>query len=185
MPLADRETIIRLYDGGTAWHVVVSQTGWSKTAVFNVLAGRAKHFPNRGRKRGMATRAKPKSPPPCRSGPWSLDEDCRLLRLWGWQRSHRTMAKRLRRALRDIRARLHHLRETYGLTRTDAKFIEEGVLEPKRPKQKRACLACTEPFLSDGAHHRICDKCKASAPWREGGDPLYEDTSLTIRTGGR
>lgn len=27
-------------------------------------------------------------------------------------------------------------------------------------KQRRRCLKCREPFISDGAHHRLCTPCR-------------------------
>ena len=32
----------------------------------------------------------------------------------------------------------------------------------------RRCLRCREDFDSEGAHHRICNRCKASRSWRQG-----------------
>ena len=34
--------------------------------------------------------------------------------------------------------------------------------------QVRRCLRCRESFESEGTHHRICNRCKASRSWREG-----------------
>lgn len=174
LPEADKALIIRLYvDEARPWTEVRDMTGWSKTTIFNVLGERQKHYPNRGPRRTPRPRSRAKRRPLVRTGSWSLEEDCRLLRLWGWQRTHRSMSKRLRRTLKDIRERLGYLRETYGLTRSDAKFIEEGKLEPKKVNVVRPCLACRAPFPSEGAHHRICDQCKGSKAWREGDEDSF------------
>lgn len=33
---------------------------------------------------------------------------------------------------------------------------------------KRVCLSCRKGFLSEGAHHRICDNCKTLQGWTAG-----------------
>lgn len=33
----------------------------------------------------------------------------------------------------------------------------------------RICLMCGDGFRSEGAHNRICPRCKLSRRWREGG----------------
>ncbi|MCP5373975.1 MAG: hypothetical protein H6907_19760 [Hyphomicrobiales bacterium] len=43
----------------------------------------------------------------------------------------------------------------------------------KKPKARlnvktRRCLMCGDAFESDGAHNRICRKCKETKAWREG-----------------
>ena len=37
-----------------------------------------------------------------------------------------------------------------------------------RITRRRSCLMCREGFESEGAHNRVCDRCKASRTWREG-----------------
>lgn len=34
--------------------------------------------------------------------------------------------------------------------------------------QSRKCLMCGEKFESEGAHNRICHRCKLTRAWREG-----------------
>lgn len=34
--------------------------------------------------------------------------------------------------------------------------------------RERQCLMCGEGFVSEGAHNRICGKCKSSRTWRAG-----------------
>ena len=38
-----------------------------------------------------------------------------------------------------------------------------------RRTEARKCLMCRETFRSDGAHNRICPKCKLTRTWRSGG----------------
>ena len=38
------------------------------------------------------------------------------------------------------------------------------------PTARRRCLRCAAVFQSEGAHHRICDRCKESDDWRTGTD---------------
>jgi hypothetical protein len=33
-------------------------------------------------------------------------------------------------------------------------------LAKKAQRQKRSCLCCAHPFLSEGAHNRLCDRCR-------------------------
>lgn len=40
--------------------------------------------------------------------------------------------------------------------KTGHKLIEDT----RRTSKMRKCLTCTKPFWSDGAHNRVCDKCK-------------------------
>lgn len=34
-------------------------------------------------------------------------------------------------------------------------------LSLKVKKQQRACLCCRRPFMSDGAHNRLCSSCRS------------------------
>jgi len=38
---------------------------------------------------------------------------------------------------------------------------EPEVVRSPTPQKKRACLKCTEEFLSEGPHHRLCKVCRA------------------------
>jgi Zn finger protein HypA/HybF involved in hydrogenase expression len=35
-------------------------------------------------------------------------------------------------------------------------------------RKERKCLMCSTRFQSDGAHNRICPKCKSTEAWRRG-----------------
>jgi len=35
--------------------------------------------------------------------------------------------------------------------------------DPPRPTRERKCLCCGRPFLSEGAHNRLCDPCRDGA----------------------
>lgn len=41
-----------------------------------------------------------------------------------------------------------------------------------RTEKKRRCLGCQKAFVSEGAHHRICDNCKMLQRWGSG-NPGY------------
>lgn len=43
------------------------------------------------------------------------------------------------------------------------------VRPPRKPAKRRACLSCGGDFVSEGAHHRVCDSCKSGPDWRHGG----------------
>jgi len=54
---------------------------------------------------------------------------------------------------------------------------DKGVELPKRTRaescakrretyQERSCMTCGETFTSEGAHHRVCDRCKEHEVWR-------------------
>jgi DnaJ-class molecular chaperone len=51
---------------------------------------------------------------------------------------------------------------------TDYDLLDE---RPDRQPKYRRCLSCSGMFVSDGAHHRICPKCKGTAEWRSGDLP--------------
>lgn len=38
----------------------------------------------------------------------------------------------------------------------------------RRGGQSRKCLMCGQAFDSEGAHNRICHRCKLTRTWREG-----------------
>jgi len=49
----------------------------------------------------------------------------------------------------------------------------EDALELEAPRpvpevKARVCLMCGVTFHSEGAHNRICPKCKSSQAWRSG-----------------
>jgi hypothetical protein len=39
----------------------------------------------------------------------------------------------------------------------------EGKLPSNRQAKERACITCGTSFLSEGAHHRMCNGCRAMA----------------------
>ena len=41
---------------------------------------------------------------------------------------------------------------------------------PVAPTVPRRCLRCAAVFPSEGAHHRVCDRCKESDDWQAGTD---------------
>ncbi len=43
-------------------------------------------------------------------------------------------------------------------------------IEEHRP---RKCLMCGNQFVSEGAHNRVCKKCKGTNAWRFGEPPAH------------
>lgn len=43
---------------------------------------------------------------------------------------------------------------------------KQAALDAKAKRGPRACMCCRATFMSDGIHHRLCDRC------RRGGDAL-------------
>lgn len=41
-------------------------------------------------------------------------------------------------------------------------------IDQPRKSVRRRCLMCHQTFQSDGAHNRICKKCKSTQAWRDG-----------------
>ncbi len=49
--------------------------------------------------------------------------------------------------------------------------MRECYSKPKGPEiiiQSRRCLMCGDFFPSQGAHNRICSRCRSSQRWRDG-----------------
>lgn len=48
--------------------------------------------------------------------------------------------------------------------------MAETLSKPQRSieTRDRRCLMCGDDFASEGAHNRICGKCKSSRTWRQG-----------------
>lgn len=45
---------------------------------------------------------------------------------------------------------------------------ERKCLKPNWDHKPRKCLGCAETFKSEGAHERICPRCKGTESWRSG-----------------
>jgi len=43
----------------------------------------------------------------------------------------------------------------------------------KASARQRMCLSCQRKFISEGAHHRICDGCKTLQGWGTGNPSFY------------
>lgn len=37
-----------------------------------------------------------------------------------------------------------------------------GVLEARAAKVQRKCMTCTQPFMSEGPHNRMCKSCRTA-----------------------
>lgn len=51
-----------------------------------------------------------------------------------------------------------------------SKFSKPKPDKPAKTKPRK-CLMCRETFVSEGPHHRICQKCKGSQAYRDGLSP--------------
>lgn len=45
----------------------------------------------------------------------------------------------------------------------DIAHMQQLRLDRLRRQRKRPCLCCNEPFLSEGAHNRMCERCHRAA----------------------
>ena len=94
---------------------------------------------------------------------WTKDENETLLALFAERVSLSEIARTLNRTVTSVDWRLMVL---------GAKRMSEGKVraEPKVTITKRPCLRCGHSFASEGAHNRICGRCKSGSIWRSGGD---------------
>lgn len=66
----------------------------------------------------------------------------------------------------------------WSIALTDAGIAAAEALPPGAtaiivPIRRRPCLRCRETMVSEGPHHRICDRCKRSDAWRDGAGATY------------
>lgn len=59
------------------------------------------------------------------------------------------------------------------MSRAHAETRMEAIERERRIK-RRPCLSCGDPFLSEGAHHRLCNRCRGRS-----GEADYPVGSLT------
>jgi hypothetical protein len=106
-----------------------------------------------------------------RTGPWSRDETLSLMRMTALSTSSTNIGRRLRRDPADVKARRAELREAGVVWKDESTWPcawGDGP-PPPPPPRPRLCLKCRGEFLSDGAHHRVCDPCKDTPVWRAWG----------------
>lgn len=96
-------------------------------------------------------------------GSWSEDEIRKLIQMWQKLPIEQIVIE-LSRNENAISIKASRL----GLPpRTHTKSAK--AVRSSNPKARvRPCLSCQTPFFSEGAHHRICDKCKNTDTWRSG-----------------
>lgn len=66
----------------------------------------------------------------------------------------------------EMRAALYIPSDIEEIKRQTAKQdggIHQPVTDPRKVKKMRNCMTCSGPFHSDGAHNRICPRCKADS----------------------
>lgn len=96
-------------------------------------------------------------------GPWSETEIRRLIDLWS-KRDIPEISEELGRNANAISIKASRL----GLPSRCRMRKKEAEAKVNPKARVRPCLSCRVPFFSEGAHHRICDKCKDTAAWRTG-----------------
>ena len=79
--------------------------------------------------------------------PWTREEDAELLRMKDAGESLAAISAALSRSPKSTFSRWEHLRRM-------------GERERAKPRTKRPCLCCKKPFMSEGAHNRLCNECK-------------------------
>lgn len=95
------------------------------------------------------------------SGNWTENEVRELIRLWPTH-SITDISSIMRRGMNAVSIKASRL----GLpSKVQLRMGRQS--ESINPKARvRPCLSCQTPFFSQGAHNRVCDKCKDSAAWR-------------------
>lgn len=74
---------------------------------------------------------------------WSAEENQKLIELRAAGKTHREIADVLGRSINAVEKRLNQ--------------------EPSQPKEMRRCLCCGHEFRSQGAHNRLCSRCRFSS----------------------
>lgn len=103
----------------------------------------------------------------CRaSGPWTREEITTLIEMWP-NHGNDEIASSLNRAANAVAIKASRL----GLpprvqVRAAVAKSTRNIL--RSSTRVRPCLRCMTPFFSEGAHHRICDKCKSGHSWAAG-----------------
>lgn len=99
--------------------------------------------------------------------PWSKQDDERVITDAKANVSPHVTAAALGRTAKAVGLRRVHLRSR-GV---DVPFVRTG-RAPGKQKQpavraagrtERKCLNCSNPFMSEGAHNRLCNRCRYSA----------------------
>jgi hypothetical protein len=78
--------------------------------------------------------------------------------MYAARKSRQEIAQSLGRTIIAVYKKLHLLRM--------AEHAHAERAAPRRITQQRKCLCCGKAFFSEGAHHRICDNCKATEIFR-------------------
>lgn len=103
----------------------------------------------------------------CRaSGTWTRSEITTLIEMWP-DHGNDEIARHLNRAPNAVAIKASRL----GLpprVQVRAAFANNARGAQRAGAKVRPCLRCKTSFFSDGAHHRICDKCKSGDAWASG-----------------
>ena len=93
---------------------------------------------------------------------WSAQEVADLIALWSTDLTNAQIAARLGREESAVAVKASRISLP---RRSDMRAAK------KRSSAKmRKCLRCESPFYSTGSGNRICDPCKESSDWQNGGD---------------
>ena len=90
----------------------------------------------------------------------------RVLRLLEWDAPSDEIMDRLDMAPHEVSGVARYLRLKGFALRKRTRAGTCHHRKSAKTKTKRPCLRCHTTFLSEGAHHRICDTCKDSREWR-------------------
>jgi len=66
-----------------------------------------------------------------------------------------------------LRAAGATIREIAMLTGLSCKQVKRRLngeaAQPKKPRTERRCMCCGSKFMSEGAHHRLCSRCRGES----------------------
>lgn len=65
--------------------------------------------------------------------------------------------------LREMGFSVHAVAQRLGVDSREVYRALGGFAEPKPKMQRRLCLCCGTEFASEGAHNRLCPRCRKQA----------------------
>ena len=91
--------------------------------------------------------------------PWTDQEISQLVALWEKQLSNAEIGRRLNRSETAVAVKASRIN-----------LPPRNATQPvNRCARLRNCLRCSSPFHSSGPGNRICDPCKETQDWQNGG----------------
>ena len=79
-----------------------------------------------------------------------------------WRPEEEAAAQRMRAAGKTIAEIGEALDRSLTSVDSCLRRLEDRRSKPLKPKKaaNRPCMCCRKPFASQGAHHRLCDRCR-------------------------